>query len=146
VGPFEVFPERINLYEIDERYEGFREALGANPGVEGVLLDGADYVERLHAVDLRAVRTAVLCASDIFALEILRALRARGIEAPRDIGLMGFDAIDALRYVVPALSTVEYPIQRMAEEAFALLIDAPQTTDGAPSIELEPRIHWGESL
>ena len=146
VGPFDVFAEKINLYEIDERYAGFREAVAAAPGVESVLLAGADYVERLRSVDLRAARTAVLCASDIFALEILRDLRSRGIEAPRDIGLMGFDAIDALRYVVPALSTVEYPIQRMAEEAFTLLIDAPGIGDGAPAIELEPKIHWGESL
>jgi LacI family transcriptional regulator len=146
VGPFDVFPERINLYEIDERWAGFQEAVAQAPGVEGLLLAGSDYVERLRAVDLAAVRTAVVCASDIFALEILRDLRARGIEVPRDVGLMGFDAIDALRYVSPALSTVEYPVQRMGELAFSLLIEPPSEAQGAPLVELDAKILWGASL
>jgi LacI family transcriptional regulator len=146
VGPFDVFAERINLYQIDERYAGFQEAIDESSGVEGRLLAGSDYVEQLRAVNLAEKRTAVICASDIFALEILRDLRARGTAVPRDVGLMGFDSIDALRYVTPALSTVEYPIQRMAEIAFSLLIDPPAGTDGVPFIELDPKIHWAESL
>jgi LacI family transcriptional regulator len=146
VGPLEVFAERINLYEIEERYAGFQEAIRAADGVEGLLLAGSDYVERLRAVDLAESRTAVVCASDIFALEILSDLRARGTAVPRDVGLMGFDSIDALRYVTPALSTVEYPIQRMAEIAFSLLIEPPAGAAGVPFVELEPKIHWAESV
>ncbi len=58
---------------------------------------------------------------------------------------MGFDAIDALRYVSPRPSTVEYPVQRMGETAFSLLTQPPAAEE-VPFIELEPRIVWGESL
>ncbi len=113
--------------------------------MQTLLLGGSDYVDRVRDLDLAAVRTAVICASDIFALEILRDLRARSLSVPRDVGLMGFDRIDALRYVTPALSTVEYPVQRMGELAFALLVEPP--ADGSTaSVELAPRILWGESL
>jgi LacI family transcriptional regulator len=88
----------------------------------------------------------VICASDIFALEIMTALRSRGVPVPGAAGLMGFDSIDALRYISPRLSTVEYPIQRMGEIAFSLLTEPPQSGEKVPLIELEPRIHWGESL
>ncbi len=146
MGPFDAFPERINLFEIDERYAGFQEAVAAHPGVEGMLFSRGDYVEQVRRLDLHAARTAVICASDIFALEIMTDLRARGVAIPAEIGLMGFDSIDALRYISPRLSTVEYPIQRMGEIAFSLLVEPRQEEAGVPLIQLPPRILWGESL
>lgn len=145
VGPFDAFPERINLYEIEERWAGLQEAVRETPGAGTLLLSRADYVERIRALDLAETRTAIVCASDIFALEVLRDLRSRSLSIPAAAGLMGFDAIDALRYVTPSLSTVAYPIQRMGEIAFSLLTE-PRSGDGIPSVELEPRIVWGESL
>jgi len=145
VGPIDAFGERINLYEIEERYAGLLDAVRESPGIQSRLLSGRDYVQQVRELDLREARTAIVCASDIFALEILHDLRSRDLSVPRDVGLMGFDAIDALRYVVPALSTVAYPIQTMGETAFSLLTNPP--TDGTvPFIELEPRIVWEESL
>jgi LacI family transcriptional regulator len=145
VGPFDAFGGKINIYQIDERYAGFREVVSRHPDVEGILLGGSDYVERLRDARQDDRRTAVICASDIFALEILRDLRGRGIPVPGGMGLMGFDSIDALRYIDPQLSTVEYPIQRMGEIAFSLLTE-PRPEGGTPSIELAPRILWRESL
>jgi LacI family transcriptional regulator len=144
VGPLDAYPGRINLYEIDERYAGFNEAIDLAGGVEGRLFAGSDYVERIGELDMREARTAVICCSDIFALELLGDFRERGLAVPRDVGLMGFDAIAALRFISPRLSTVEYPIQRMGELAFSLLTGGG--TGGLPFIELEPRILWGESL
>lgn len=146
VGPLDAFPTRINLYEIEERWAGVKEAAAETPGVQTVLFSGADYVEQVRALDLGAVRTAVVCASDVFALEVLTDLRSRGVQVPRDVGLMGFDSIDALRYISPRVSTVEYPIQRMGEAAFSLLVEPGEPTPKVPAIELEPRILWGESL
>ncbi|HEY9594294.1 MAG TPA: LacI family DNA-binding transcriptional regulator [Spirochaetia bacterium] len=145
VGPFDELGGKINIYQIDERYAGFREVVARHRGVEGFLLGGPDYVARLREVRLEETRTAVICASDIFALEILRDLRLRGVRVPRDIGLMGFDSIDALRYIEPQLSTVEYPIQRMGEIAFSLLTEPREGTE-VPYVELSPRVVWGESL
>lgn len=145
VGPFDELGGRINIHQIDERYAGFREVISRHRGVEGILLGGPDFVARLRDVPLHEVPTAVICVSDIFALEILRDLTHRGLRVPRDVGLMGFDSIDALRYVEPQLSTVEYPIRRMGEVAFSLLTEPPEGDD-VPTVELSPRIIWGESL
>jgi LacI family transcriptional regulator len=146
VGPLAVSPGRINLYEIEERYAGFLEAISDHPKVRGQLVGGNDYVEELRAMDLLSERTAIVCCSDIFALEILSDLRERRISVPQGVGLMGFDSIDALRYVQPRLSTVEYPIQRMGELAFSLLTEPRSSGGGIPVIELEPKILWRESL
>ncbi len=146
VGPLRVSPGRLNLYSIEERYAGFLEAVQEQPGVSGHLIGGTDYVEELRQVDVARDRTAIVCCSDIFALEILNDLRKRGLAVPRDVGLMGFDSIDALRYVQPRLSTVEYPVRRMGEVAFSLLMDPRGPEATPPAIELPPRIVWAESV
>jgi DNA-binding LacI/PurR family transcriptional regulator len=141
-----VSPGRINLYEVEERYAGFQEAIAEHPGIHGHLVGGADYLEELRSLNLRSERTAIVCCSDIFALEILNDFRSSGIPVPQGVGLMGFDSIEALRYVQPRLSTIEYPIKRMGEIAFSLLIDPRDPDAGVPMIQLEPKILWGESL
>ena len=123
VGPIDAFEAPINLYQIDERYAGVREAADGHAGVSCDLFSMNDYVQRVRSLDLAGARTAVICASDIFALEIMTDLRSRGVPVPAAVGLMGFDSIDALRYISPRLSTVEYPIQRMGEIAFSLLVE-----------------------
>jgi LacI family transcriptional regulator len=146
VGPLGVSPGRINLYEVEERFAGFQEAIAEHPGIQGRLIGGSDYLEELRGVDLQSERTAIVCCSDIFALEILNDLRRRGISVPQGVGLMGFDSIAALRYVQPRLSTIEYPIRSMGEIAFSLLVDPRGPDAGATIIQLEPKILWGESL
>jgi LacI family transcriptional regulator len=146
VGPLQVSRERINLYEIEERYAGFVEAVDAAGGLERRLVAGSDFVEEIGAIDLESRRTAVLCCSDIFALEILEDFTRRGLSVPTDVGLAGFDSIDALRFIRPRLSTVEYPIQRMGEIAFSLLVASRDVGEAVPLIELEPRIIWGQSI
>jgi LacI family transcriptional regulator len=146
VGPLRASREKINLYEIEERYAGFLEAVGAAKGVEGRLVAGSDYVEEIASIDASEARTAILCCSDIFALEILEDFTRRGLSVPESVGLAGFDSIYALRFIRPRLSTVEYPIQRMGEIAFSILVSNRDSETATPLIELEPRIIWGESL
>jgi LacI family transcriptional regulator len=145
VGPLHASIERVNLYEIEERYAGFLQAAQA-AAVESALVGSLDYLGEISRLDLGKKRTAILCCSDIFALEILESLHARGLESPRDAGLAGFDSINALRFIRPRLTTVEYPIQRMGEIAFSLLVDRRAEGEGIPFIELEPKILWGETI
>ncbi len=146
VGPLHAWPDKINLYEIEERYAGFCEAADARPGIRRMLFAGRNYVEELQKLNVAEAKTAVICASDIFALEILNDFRLRGLSVPRDAGLMGFDSIDALRFVRPRLSTVEYPIQRMGEIAFSMLLEPRPEEGTVPLVELEPRVLWGDSI
>ncbi len=49
---------------------------------------------------------AVFSANDQMAIGFLRAMRERGLRAPDDIALAGFDDIPIARYMQPSLSTV----------------------------------------
>jgi LacI family transcriptional regulator len=147
VGPLNTAQEKSNLYEIDERYEGFLLASSAHPEIEHRIISTVgDYVGEIRKISLPGPRTAIVCCSDIFALEILNDLKARGLTVPVDVGLMGFDSIFALRYITPKLSTVEYPIEKMGQIAFAYLLDLQESGNShVPSSELVPTILWRES-
>ncbi len=121
VSPPLSYKGRENIYEVEERLEGFREGVREH-GLESVILKDKAFREPLLAASTgSALRTAVMCTSDIYALESLSYLKASGIRVPEDCGLIGFDDIDLLKYVTPALTTVSYPIPLVAREAFALL-------------------------
>jgi len=49
---------------------------------------------------------AVFCANDQMAIGFLRAMKERGLKAPNDIAVVGFDDIPIARYMQPSLSTV----------------------------------------
>ena len=51
------------------------------------------------------------------------ALRELGLSVPGNVGLIGFDDTSTCRYLNPRLSSVSQPIERMAREAVARLLD-----------------------
>ncbi len=67
--------------------------------------------------------TAVVCYNDLVALGVVRALRELGLRVPEDVSVMGFDDLDILDYLSPALSTVHVPKREMGERAARLLIE-----------------------
>jgi LacI family transcriptional regulator len=106
-----------------------------------------NFLSRLDAINLKdPLRTAVLCSSDIYALEILRHLEARGILVPADAGLMGFDNIDMLRYVEPSNATVSYPFEELGGKALDLLLKQMQGDADTADRLLEHTILDGASL
>jgi LacI family transcriptional regulator len=121
VSPPLAYGDKENIYEVEERYQGYREGIEER-GLEGVVLKDKAFGEGLiKACKGSALRTAVLCTSDIYALEALRFLRSAGLRVPEDLGLMGFDDIDILKYILPGLTTISFPTAKVAELAFALL-------------------------
>jgi LacI family gluconate utilization system Gnt-I transcriptional repressor len=63
---------------------------------------------------------AVVCSSDTFAHGVLAEARARGLEVPRDVAVMGFGDLEFAADTVPALSTVRVDragIGRIAAES-----------------------------
>ncbi|MDQ3766717.1 MAG: LacI family transcriptional regulator [Actinomycetota bacterium] len=53
--------------------------------------------------------TGIFCANDLMALGALDSARDRGLRVPGDLGLVGFDDIEASAMVRPALTTVSNP-------------------------------------
>ena len=65
--------------------------------------------------------TAVFCSNDEMAIGTIRALRAAGRDAPRDMAVVGFDDIQFAGTYEPPLTTIRQPRRRMGAEAAALL-------------------------
>ena len=74
-----------------------------------------------------ALPTAVFCENDLAAASLLRALNRRGLSAPDDVSVMGFDDERFCQFLQPPLSTVHVPRHEMGEMAVRRLVE--QTTD-----------------
>ncbi len=85
VGQYSDF--RVDIAAGEDTLEGGRRAAGlvlaANPAI-----------------------TAVICANDLMALGVLRALRDRGLRVPHDISVTGFDNIKLAQFSDPQLTSV----------------------------------------
>lgn len=112
-----------------QRRQGFRDAMQAAGLSDARMLrggkppltieDGADaaaiLMERYPDTD------CVFCVSDLPAFGMLSALKARGIEVPRDIGLAGFGDFEVSRFATPAISTVVVDPKGIGSEAGRLI-------------------------
>lgn len=67
---------------------------------------------------------AIVCADDLIALGVTRACRSYAVDVPGRVQVTGFDNIDFARLSEPALTTVDQPRDRIAEEAVRLLAAA----------------------
>ncbi|HEU5485774.1 MAG TPA: LacI family DNA-binding transcriptional regulator [Microlunatus sp.] len=66
--------------------------------------------------------TAIVGLSDVVALGVLEALRLRGLRAPDDVSVSGFDDVEAAS--VAGLTTVRQPILEKGRRVGELLLDA----------------------
>lgn len=66
--------------------------------------------------------TAINCGNDILALGALAAARERGLNVPKDLSITGFDNLEMIPYLSPALTTVNSPSKRMGEQAADLIL------------------------
>lgn len=123
------FRNQTNIYTQEERYQGCLEAAAdANPAPSLTVIQEKDYIRALAKLPLEHERTAIMCSCDAYALEVLHYLREeRKLRVPEDVGLIGFDHIDVLKYVHPKLTTVEYHIEEMGRAAVTRLL---QKLDG----------------
>ncbi|AEY92973.1 putative LacI-family transcriptional regulator [Streptomyces hygroscopicus subsp. jinggangensis 5008] len=125
------------------RLDGYRSAM-AMAGHEpdpGLVRFGDFHVQGgfEHAMDLlrRPDRpTAIFAGSDLQALGVLEAARVLGLSVPGDLSVVGYDDVPPARWSSPPLTTVQQPLQRMAEEAARMLLRPKDTKKAALRIEL----------
>jgi LacI family transcriptional regulator len=112
-----------------QRFSGFRSALEMTglPVDRDLLRDGdfqydTGYRQTLALLDLPAPPTAIFAGNDMQALGALRALRDRGLVAPRQISIVGFDDLPVAALSLPALTTVRQPLAEMGSFAVEMLL------------------------
>lgn len=67
--------------------------------------------------------TAVIAASDLTALGVIRGARSLGLDVPRDISVTGYDGAPIMAFTDPPLTTVRQPVEQLAAAAVRSLID-----------------------
>jgi len=90
--------------------------------------------------------TAVLAHNDLVAFGLLERLRARGVDVPGELSVVGFDDVPSASFVSPALTTVAVPLDRLGRAAVDLLLDPdavvesvePQGAETTPPSRLLP--------
>lgn len=94
--------------------------------------------ELLSLPDWRDRVDAVFCGNDILAISAIDALRKAGVEAGRDLALVGMDDIPEASHVRPALTTVRKPRARIGAAAAELLLARIRDPARPPEIRLFP--------
>ena len=85
-----------------------------------------------------AGHTAIVCGSDVMALGAVREARSRGMDVPRDVSVVGFDASPLMAFTSPALTTVRQPVAAMTQAAVSSLLTAIR---GLPADPTEMLFH-----
>jgi DNA-binding LacI/PurR family transcriptional regulator len=84
---------------------------------------GARALESL--MSLSTPPTAVVAATDVLAVGVLRGAYDRGMVVPRDLTVTGFDDIPFASMSIPSLTTVRMPVREMVAQAMRVAIDEP---------------------
>jgi DNA-binding LacI/PurR family transcriptional regulator len=88
--------------------------------------------------------TGVICSNDLMAIGVLQEAAALGLRVPEDLSVVGFDGIEAASWTQPPLTTVEQPIQDIAETAIQALRDQIADPDQAlPNYVFRPQLRIG---
>ncbi|WP_172294257.1 LacI family DNA-binding transcriptional regulator [Pseudoruegeria sp. HB172150] len=66
--------------------------------------------------------TAVVCSNDVGAICVLQALKARGIQVPEQISVVGFDDVPVAALSDPPLTTIRVDWKMLGHEAMHLMI------------------------
>jgi LacI family transcriptional regulator len=134
------------------RYEGFLSAmhLSAVPTDPALVRFGASFTEpegaKACAELLHAGPTAIVCGNDLMALGCYDVFAARGIHCPRDISVIGFNAMPFSDRFNPPLTTIGIPQYEIGTAAAELLLERLQQPDApARHVVLRPALVRRES-
>jgi DNA-binding LacI/PurR family transcriptional regulator len=150
--------ERIAAIGQDKRWSGVARLAGyraammdAGLTVDGQLIrhdaysavGGRDQARQLLA--LPEPPTAIVAGNDAQAFGVLQALAERGLRAPDDVSVIGFDDVPVSAWSTPALTTIRQPLAAMSATAFRMLHVGPAGLEEPHHIELATTLVVRES-
>ena len=86
--------------------------------------------------------TAFVCNCDETAFRVISALRSKGVRVPEDISVVGYDNYTVSSICIPAITTMEVDINKMAESAVELILKKLNN----PSLSEERRVISGKLI
>jgi DNA-binding LacI/PurR family transcriptional regulator len=121
-------------------------AAGIEP--DGLVVHGSDFTVEGGREALRTLLgfdsppTGVICSSDLMAIGVLQEAVSQQLRVPEDLSVVGFDGIEAAAWTSPALTTVEQPIEEIAETAVnALRTLITDREKPLPDYSFRPRLN-----
>ena len=129
-GPLLPAPHPLNqVYTLEHRAAGYRTAL-YEAGLEvndalfetSHLLTQSAYEACQRLLARQVPFTAIFCANDSIAIGAMKALREAGLALPDDVSLVGFDDIDMVEHLTPALTTVHVHKEALGTIAIKVLL------------------------
>ncbi|HAS6067864.1 TPA: substrate-binding domain-containing protein [Vibrio vulnificus] len=135
------------------RLQGYRKALEA-AGIEydEALVSEAGFTEESGASAMRKLLnrghtfSAVFACNDHMAFGAFEVMKEQRIRIPEDVSLVGFDDILFARYLTPALTTVNFPIEQMSLEAVQLTLQILNKNKRDVNFRLSPTLVIRESV
>lgn len=120
----------LNTYTGKERLHGYLNALkqhsiDRNDQLikEGDFKLQSGYQLTLELLELSPLPTALFVCNNRMGLGTIKALRDKGLQYPRDIGLAIFDDLPWLEYMNPSITAVEQPVFELGKVAARLLLE-----------------------
>jgi LacI family repressor for deo operon, udp, cdd, tsx, nupC, and nupG len=121
-------------FTTDTRLSGMIEALNEsnvpfNPGwvFEGELSYDAGRTAAFRWLQLEDRPTGVFCYTDVVACGFMGELLRQGVMIPQQLSIVGFDDIEVMQHIHPALTTIRQPRRQMGEKAAEILTSLIET-------------------
>ena len=120
-----------------ERLKGIQRAMREHGTVLDhnlVVFDRLDNIEMGYVGALKLLRqsphvTAIFALTDAIAVGVLHAASELGLKVPQELSIIGFDDIPLASHVIPRLTTVAQPVERIGQKATDLLLQQIQQPD-----------------
>jgi LacI family transcriptional regulator len=120
-----------------ERYKGWERAM-VEYGLEirdDQVFWGGNSVEKGYEIMTGLLKNIDICnfdaifaSNDVTAVGVIECLKEKGFNVPSDISIAGFDDINFVKYIKPALTTYRNHVYKMGEVAASLLLEIINTT------------------
>lgn len=118
-----------SIPQCEDRRLGLLAALAASDldperdlvSVEVETMDAAAGLAAVDHVFAAASPTAIFCTNDLLAIGVIHGLRKRGLRAPDDVGVVGYDDVELAAMTDPPLTTVHQPTYELGATAYELL-------------------------
>ncbi|GAB6930368.1 LacI family DNA-binding transcriptional regulator [Paenibacillus sp. JCM 10914] len=147
-----VLAEDMRVTSSLERVRGFRFGLfeaGITLGEEHIETCGSGIKDGKRAtVELLRSKdrpTAIFCCNDLLAIGALQAAKEAGVRVPEDLSVVGFDDTILSTVTNPSLTTISQPMDQMAQLAFNLLMNPPESSEIKQRIIMQPELVIRES-
>ena len=138
----------LNTYTLQQRLTGYQKGmqrfnLKAEVLEAGSLEEKLDYFLERQKFD---EKTALLCLCDSYAVKAIEYLRKRNVCIPEQVGIMGYDNIQALEYIHPRLATIGYSVRQMGQAVIDILFECMDNPEYFREYLLDYTIIDGDSL